>query len=212
MKIGYLVNSHVSYYLESLPRLILSMNKSGIPTLDIHIYVGGSDVDASDTFMGCTIYFVKHNSYDYTTFIEWTKNPVKEYDAVFYLHDTCEVEESFKNLVEINYDSLYEVMYCTIKHVGICNIGMYRSDYLYSLRKKFEFLKDCDKNTAVLWEGFAIKESNSKKCYPDENIENSQIEVIYKDGVLRKIEHYKHLGLKKYKANWEMKKEWTVNL
>lgn len=198
--IDYIISSTFNWYEKTLPLLVNSLLKSGIESDRIRIYVGNCKerIPHISNFMGCYIKFIDHNSYDYTSLIEYS---VEETDAshFFMLHDTCEVDENFKELVQ-NFNRDFECNYLVNYYPGICNFGLYRIELC---QRHFEFiqgLKDLTKTVAVEVEGFFVKKSISKISYPNEDVQMYDANP-YSDNE-RRCEYYKHIGLKKYKANW----------
>lgn len=202
MIIKYIINSYIEYHDITLPLLINSLNISGINNNDIIIYIGGSDYNYTKIEHNITYNYITHNSFDYTALIELSETPIP-CDYYFYLHDTCEVESYFKEelLKNINYiDKNIDSIYLTKQHIGICNIGLYKSDILYKFKNELKKLINCTKIKAVDYEGFIFKSTNSTHFLND-NVEWCNFDTVY-NGVMRKIENYKHIGVKKYKANW----------
>jgi hypothetical protein len=208
---GYIINSTNKYYERTLPLLINSMIESNISVNDIYIYIGDCLSNTSGVYMGCKTFFTDHNSFDYTAFIEFCNNPILEYEQWFYLHDTCEVDLNFKNLVENNYDNNMDVMYFRNAFIGMCNIGMIKHEYLIKNKDYFNTLKNCNKTTAVKEEGHIFKIAKNKKCYPNEEIVSYE-DNTYKSNIKRIVEYYKHIGVKKYKANWGQSNDWVIGV
>lgn len=207
--IDYIMSSTFKWYNETLPIIIPSLLKSGISPDSIRIYVSASPREFSGSYMGCYIKFVKHNSYDYTSFIEYADEDRPGVDFFFSMHDTCEVDEDFKLKVE-NFDRKLDATYLMKSFKGICNFGMYRRELLQRKYEQIKSLVDCTKSKGVEIEGFMFHNIKSGG-YPDENISVS-MGSPYRGGTLRLCEHYKHVGLKKYKANWQVKPEWNYEL
>jgi len=208
--IDYIISSTITYYEKTLPILIYSLFESGISPENIRIYVGGSNITKIENYLGCYLKYVKHNSFDYTSIIEYCDEYDTKNDRFFLLHDTCKVDKTFKEKVE-NFDPNYDTMYLIDRFVGICNFGLYKKSILEYNKPQIKSLINCSKDTAVNVEGFLFKlNSVTKKVY--DNQELVEIDSNIYDGVVRKCEYYKHIGLYKYKANWGQSNKWVIGV
>jgi hypothetical protein len=209
MKIQYIVSSNVNYYEKTLPIIIGSLKNANVE--NILIYIGGSETDFETTYDGIYCKFVTHNSFDYTGIIEFVNNP-NDCDYVFLLHDTCEVDTDFKNKVE-NFDINKDIVYVTNLHVGQCNFAMIRYNLVINNKHYFNTLKNCNKEMAIQHEGHLIRMTLNKTCYPNEDTIFSYETPYF--GNTRQVEYFKHIGLKKYKANWgqtQDNKNWIIGV
>lgn len=197
--IDYIISSTYQWYEKTLPRLINSLIKSGIEKSRIRIYVGNTEDSLKiSSFMGCYTKFVRHNSFDYTSIIEYAEEDVQA-SHFFMLHDTCEVDECFKERVE-NFNSEVDCNYLVSYYPGICNFALYKTELLKSNYECIQGLKGLSKTEAVNVEAFLVKRSKTKCVYPNEDVDIYTCNP-YSDNE-RRCEHFKHIGLKKYKANW----------
>lgn len=209
MKFDYVISSNIKYYEKTLPLLIRSLKNSGIDNL--YIYVGNSDTEYETKYDDFYCKFVSHNSFDYTGVIEYSKENINS-DYTFLLHDTCEVDIEFKLKIE-NFDYNYDAVYCTNIHIGQCNFGMIKSKIIYDNKNYFNSLKNCNKETAIQHEGYFIRSISNKICYPNEEIIIDYCTPY--DSNIRQLEYFKHVGLKKYKANWgqtQQNKNWVIGV
>jgi hypothetical protein len=205
-KFLYLVSSNIDYYERTLPILLGSLKRANIE--NVLIYVGGSKTEYEIVYFGYVCKFVAHNSYEYTSLIQFVLNPI-ECQFIFLLHDTCEVDIDFKCKVEAINES-FDVNYLTNIYVGVCNIAMFKYEYLLSQKDFLCGLVNCSKTKAIQVETKLITNSRNIICYPNEDLVES-FDKVY-GGNNRKIEHYRHVGLKKYKGNWGQSPQLQVGL
>lgn len=214
-KIDYIISSNINFYEKTLPVLIPTLLNSGIDSSNIKIYVGGSEKEYIDSYLNCYIKFVKHNSFDYTSFIEYINEDWSS-DFVFSLHDTCKVENFFKEKVE-NFDINLDICCPTKAHIGVCNFGMYKKDFLKKNYDEIKKLENCNKKEAISYEGFLLKYTNKIDFYPNDNYRNMLntyfvFDNTTFDGINRKVEYFENIGLYKYKANWGLLNKINLNV
>ena len=209
VKVDYILSSTYKWYKQTLPIVIDSLLKSGISPEHIRVYVSNSPQEGVELYRECYLKFVLHNSFDYTSFIEYVDEERPGVEFFFSLHDTCEVDVDFRKKVE-SFNRDFDAVYLTDSFRGICNFGMHRKSLLKEKYKEVKSLKNCSKTRGVQVEGFMFRGTNCY-CYPGEEIVVTPGSP-YKGGTNRICEYYKHVGLKKYKANWEPKINWNYEL
>jgi hypothetical protein len=206
-KIKYVISSHKSYYNVTVKRLVNSLNKSGIPNEDIFIVVGG---EGNDYFLeqdGIEHKNVFSNSFDLTGFIECVKYALfPEYDYFFLLHDTCEVGENFRRLVE-------ERITPEIVTLAMCgtypssNIGLYKRDHVMNNKQKLVSLENQTKDVYVNQEDLLLVDKYHN-CF-DKRYINRGVKYVYSDNVQREVIECIPIQLYKYKANWYVR-DWVI--
>lgn len=191
--VGYIISSNINYE-QPLQYLLNSMSN-----VDRMVVIGGfnSRHASSDK----RLVWVSHNSYDYTGIIEFLEHTFDFHSHVFMLHDTMEFGEKTDELIR----TADPEMYVTSVWGGQCNLGLYRVDYLLSLKNTILSWKNCSKQDAIKYEGllYELCPIEHRQSYP------GTYSVIGEDSVYggesRIIEYYDGVQIKKYKANWGQK-------
>ena len=175
------------------------MNRAGIPRDSIHVFVGRSPNIGNGTTMFARYHYLKWGAYEHTALIGYTEMPPR-FTHVFLLHDTCEVGEQFP------YRVAHGLQFASVDVVavnnGMCGFSLYRDAYLRSRTEELHALKDCDKHTAMLHEGFLVRGKGQIAEYPGKPYEQLGMEDIYGTGTPRLKEYYPQVDMWKYKANY----------
>ena len=206
------VNSHVSYYKTTIPRVINALKDCGLN--DIAIVVGGSKSTYRKIEGPIEYYFVEYNSFDFTAFICLYENFFKP--DFFYMHDTCNPGLLFG--AKLNEKAAHFDSAKLTSEGSSMNIGLYTRDILdknkdFLLSNKF-YPKDEKelqrvKRFVMCNEDALIKDLPPmcrKKRIP------TAATNMYSD-TPRIVEYFEELDLFRYRANWDEKsKQLTLKL
>lgn len=193
----YLISSNASY-AEPLQRLLKSME--GIETGCKFVVVGGYNpgVFVLNRTVGVT---VNHNSFDYTAIVEWVERVVEDKHSypshIFLLHDTMEFTPETDSLVR---SADPEMDATAAVDGGQCNLCLFRTDYLLTKREQILKMRNCTKLEAVQFEGVLWKDAPRRAVYPNATVDVLGEEKVY-GGLPRRIEFYRSVGIRKFKAS-----------
>lgn len=196
--LGYVIATNESYIDKAVPPLLDSMIESGVPKNRIFIYSGGYRLPFLNVFISNIVcHQLTYRAYEYTPLCAIADGYEFPFDHLFLLHDTCKVGINFYELSNQFYPSMDAVSISD----GICNIGVYKTEYIRSKKQYMDSFKDCTKMYAmeqerVLWEQ-APKHCN----YHNHGFELLETEAVYSDE-LRQVEYYRCCNLYKMKKNW----------
>ena len=167
--------------------------------------------------------FVEHNSIDFTAVIALLENEEElkaKFDLPkmwFYIHDTCEIVDSKLFLECLNKE--YTQSYSLCKPPSM-NIGIFlHNDFLEHKEELLKFKSSTSpsiqeinhlKQLGVIKEDFIAKKKNLS--FLDTRITKSEYFYYPGSSVKRIQEYYKNVGLVKYKANWNVKKNYELNI
>lgn len=198
----YIISSNVEYEKKTLPRLLNSMLASGIESENIHVFVGRALVAKRIRTRQATYHYVEYGAYEHTALIGSLECDLNATN-VFLLHDTCEVGMNFPWLVRSGFIYLQDAI---AVNWGMCGFGMYRMPYLEKRRDDILALKNCDKHTAMVAEGFLIRSGEPRLAhFPALNGVEYQVQGlhdVYGTGQVRLKEYYPQVDMYKYKANY----------
>jgi len=194
----YVINSVPTYFDVAGVRCLNSLLRYGIPKENILVIFGNCNMEGSEYRDGVLYIYATHNSSDYTSFIEATKlTGVKNW---CFIHDTCEVTSlSFykKTMQMINSKEYNAVDSCTFSPVGFTNLGLFKHEFLISIKDYLNSLIDINKHRGMYTEtvinrlGKNIGFPCERKYLPEKN--------IYGNNVPRKTVQY-DFGLNKYQG------------
>ena len=198
--IQYAISTNYEYYKQTLPRLISSMKAAGIAGRKIRVYVGRSPFIKTVQTSYETHQFLQYGAYEHTALIGYLLKNSSPFTHLFLLHDTCEVGLNFSGLVaqglQFNVDAVSV-------NGGMCGFGLYSNSFLRKNQERILALKDCDKHTAMVAEGFLCRGEGAIVEYPgQEKYKTLGLMDIYSTGIPRLKEYYPQVDLYKYKANW----------
>jgi hypothetical protein len=233
-KVKFLINSTLQNQ-PILSRLIHSLHKNHILPEDILVVFGNSSHIYIQKNPDYYELGVTHNSIDFTALIAVIEHVYSLVDHGFslpdywfYLHDTCEVGETFyQKLFTCTHSFTNDVKPLTYKKS--MNIGLYK--YLFLLNHKDRILKMRSSNhprqeevqhwkrAGVSYEDFIFHISSSSFSYsfipssqPHDRTSVSAPSIIYPNSsVLRITEYFQELDFYKYKANWELKEQYILD-
>lgn len=150
IRIKYLISSNVNYYQKTLPKILPSITKQ-INSKDIVVTVGGVfEEQLENTFFGVKTLWVQHNSFEYTSLINFVESNQFECDYVFLLHDTMICGDNFHKL-SARINSNKNVVMAHEK--GWCNLGAFKVSFLLSIKKLLLSMKNINKKQAIESEG-----------------------------------------------------------
>jgi len=150
IRIKYLVSSHVDYYKKTLP-IILPSLVGQVGAKNVSVTIGGGG-DENGLFMGVDTHWVTHNSFEYSSLINFVElNTCKcGYEFVFLLHDTMICGDSFSELSS-KLDVFGDV---TMAHEKAwCNLGAFKVSFLASIKDSLMAMKNMSKKRAIELEG-----------------------------------------------------------
>ncbi|MDD5407048.1 MAG: hypothetical protein PHE73_08940 [Sulfurovaceae bacterium] len=140
-RIKIAIATNKNFYLQTLPIVINSLQSNGIEDKDIFVFNAGFDEEESELIDNIQYYKLKQNSYEYSPLIHICEKEL-ESDYWFLIHDTCKVGPKFKEL-------LYNIPKSNPGKIALRNkpsmsIGLYKYDYLLSLKDKLLSIKNTD--------------------------------------------------------------------
>jgi hypothetical protein len=204
------IATNKNFYELSLPIVIPSLLEAGIEPKDIFVFNSGFDVFNMEIIDGITHYYLDHNSYEYSPLIEICD---KEFSSEYWflIHDTCKVGPKFKELLNNIPESKPEKL--SLKTSPAMSIGLYRYDYLQTLKDKLLSIKNTDyspqsmmkwKKWGVHNEDFILWKSSPKPIVynNNDNWEIVDYENWFNTKITRRTEYYPSLDLYKNKSNW----------
>ena len=183
------ISSHVDYETETLPRLIRSLHREGIPDEKITVVVAGSHrgsatmvkgykrVAFEGNFMGCTglAYMMGHHEI--------------EENNILLLHDTCEADIGFKDKIEnLDVGLPYEVI------SGHLEIGVWSRAFL-------ERMKDIEGMNLNVISTYQVYNALIDMCVLAKNLGEGNFlraKDVYGTGIKRQVMELPLLGIKKY--------------
>lgn len=202
MSIGYIVSTNIMYMDVTLPKLLASMEKIGIPHSDVVIFVGRHGHYLDKRLDHCYRHvYLPYGGFEKTALIGATEVDLP-FSHAFLLHDTCVVGERFHERIQNGTNLDADV---TSTNNALCDFGAYRVAFLKHIAPYLHRLKDMTKHTAIAEEGAIYRQHMGITAeYPHNGRE---CEIIghadpYKTGVARMIEYYPAIDMYKYKANY----------
>lgn len=210
-KVKIAVATNINFYKLSLNVVLKSLVDAGIDPKDIHVFNAG--FDESSYFVteeGMTLYKLNHNSYEYSPLIEIVEKEI-ESEYWFLIHDTCQVGPKFKELLYNIPENKPEKV--ALRQHPAMSIGVYRYDYLLSVKDKLLSIKNSNysEESLAYWKYWGVSNEDFIlwKTHPAppvyNNIHNWQVinyDNWYGTGTIRRTEYYPALDLYKNKSNW----------
>lgn len=214
----FAISSHKDFKDRTYPVLIPSLIRSGVDPGSIYVFVGGCDSQKNVvTGEGVNLYYVNHNSMDFTALISILDLSLQS-DYWFLLHDTCRAGEDF-------FTSVYHFFYkkrpfktARLYRKRSMNIGIYSHSYLLSQKDVLMSFKNSDyseksllelKKIAVEKEDILLKEEPILNL--SQKSETSSIDY-YNSGTERIVEYYEDVDLYKIKSNWTIKSQYSITI
>jgi len=189
----FIISSHISSHLITLPKLIKSLKRNNIKDENIICVIGGSKFD----YIEDNNIFVTHNSFDHTAIITIIENKLKS-NFWFVTHDTSEMGPDFYNLLK-----RFKVKhhYTALTEMAWMNIGLFSQDYINQNKDYILSLKNCSKERAILservysrlddygWFGLQKDHQRIREC-----------KNIYNDDKKRDVLYFPFLDFYKYQS------------
>lgn len=212
MRMAYIVSSHITYTSISLPRLLESMRRHGVPKEDVFVVVTESGRDIVQKGPACTFWYVTHNSLNFSPYVE-AINPERQavlsnYDYMFFLMCTTEVGPSFVALTNA-FQGTPDAIGAHRFNGGDkaqCDFGAYKLSYVRSQEQMIrETYLNCSGEANIHYEGCMALYAPERQFYPCEGPSMEKIaepQDIYGVGTPRITERYHAIDVTKYKANW----------
>jgi len=213
------ISSHINYYKTTLPTLLDSLLKAGIEEPEIYIAIGGCPNayyteqlafgDKKYTNIRCD--FINHNSFDYNGLIAVVEKPYTS-DYWLLLHDTCKVGAKFRKLVHNKLKDNQPLTVCLQKSLPSANIGLYAQEYITFIADVLTLYKNNDKKFYVATEDSLFIDRHIhyfQNCDAKATIKGYA--DVYGTGTPREVLYYDAMDAFKYKANYMVKKEYTLN-
>lgn len=210
-KVKYVISTHVTYWDITKRRLIRSLSRAGINNDDLLVVIAGGDEIKEYKEKGIEYIQTTHNSWEYTALIELGRRKRTDADWWFLLHDTCEADTNFEDMVSkfdigMNYDVVYGV---PTPVLGQFNIGLYNIDFLIRESDFFSGLKDITKAEGIKVEldrGHLGIKSKALLVSVVNGLNASRTRItenrdVYGNGVERQVYYLTACGLYKYLAN-----------
>lgn len=192
----FLIPTNEAYSKITLPVLIPSLLRAGISTEDIVVCYNSNreEHDIVDG-EGITHHHFNCDLYEYVALL----GAIRYEEDVFFLHDTCEVDDNFMNLLT-DFVNGIEFECIRLKPGWSNNMGVYTHAYLTTIEPRIKnFPQSIDKATAIQWEDSFF--GGRVLCFGGEPQVQEPYDV-YGQGQLRRVEHYDAIGIKKYKSHW----------
>lgn len=194
----------------TLPILIPSLLRSGIPMHAIHVFIGGCSCFRVVQRDNINVYEADHNSFDFTPLISIVEHNVYSPRYWFLLHDTCKVGPNFHKLVCGFKGSPLKI---ALKKSPSMNMGLYSDEFLLGNKEAVLSLKNTDFSAESLayWKRWGVENEDfllwrlggEPEVYPNGNMWFVYDTLNwYGSNIERRTEYYIGLDLYKNKANW----------
>lgn len=192
----FLIPTNEVYSKITLPMLIPSLIRAGVNQEDIVVcYNSNREEHGLIDELGITHYYFDCNLYEYVAFL----GALKYEEDVFFLHDTCEVDANFLELLT-NFTEGKEFDCIRLKLEYSNNMGVYTHSYLKTIEARIEeFPKNINKTTAINWEDSFF---GGRMLYFGGPPHTQGPFNVYGQGQPRIVEHYTAIGIRKYKSHW----------
>ncbi len=163
------------------------------------VIAGGHEKACEYQIRGCRIIGVEHDSYDYTGMIEMVRRPELMADCshVLCVQDTMELGPHTIELCQLA-DPQVEA---TAAHSGMCNLVLYRRDYLNQIGEFILSQMNCSKLDSIKNEGQPWRMAPARKEFPAAGVVSLGFGNPYSE-VPRLKEYYPSLEVVKWKANY----------
>ena len=204
------IASNKNFKEKSLPVILPSLLNAGVERDSIHVFIGGYNEYKYEIRSDIHFYELDHNSYEYSPLIEICDKKI-ESEYWFLIHDTCKVGPDFKTKLFSIPNHLPDKI--AMKSTPCMSIGLYKYQYLLSVKDKLMSIKNTDYSAASMnkwkdwgvWnEDYVMFKVGSQPCiYPSHiPMESKGYDNWYNTCTDRIVEYYPSLDLYKNKANW----------
>jgi len=216
--IAIAVTTSKNYFDKTIPKLIQRFSELGFDLNKVYVFEGGYEKNEKieKTF---NHYRVDHNSFDLTALISIIDLKISNEKHWLLLHDTLDIEKSFKYLIATINPDLYDCM--PLRDETSMNIGIYSHDFINKNEDYIISVKNTDystegiqksKSRGVVEEDYLFKNTTNKKNINEALCFLEKIEKELYHGTIRNKETYPQLGIVKYKANFKRADNYLVDL
>ena len=215
------INSSIKYFDIACLKLLDSFYKHfpEYPKNNIYIFLGGGEPDKG--YIKCmdsdvNKYVIPHNSFDYNSHISILDLEL-QFEYFFYLHDTCLVGPKFLECIS-NYNP--EHLCKPVVNIASMNSGMCKRELLDKNKDHLMSAKNPDysesgiqisKKYNVANENYLFK-NNFSEVYGNKPVHLNDYDNYYGTNTNRLVEYYESIDLIKFKANYQHREEWVVQL
>jgi len=210
MNIKIAIATNINFYKKSLPIVIESLLKNGIDKDLIYVFNAGFDTDNFEIIDGIKHYYLPYNSFEYSALIAICEQEI-ESDYWFLLHDTCKVGDDFLKIINDIPDYKPE-------KIALCNkpamsMGLYKYDYLLSIKNKLFSIKNSDYSIDALnkWKLWGVPNEDFILWLTDPQPILSKVagdmrvvdyENWFDSNTIRRTEYHPGFDIYKNKSNW----------
>lgn len=196
MKIGYIINSHITFK-RALDVVLRGMTQ--IPAQDIHIGLGGLGTADLSGLEPYNVYREEYQTYDFYGAIALVKRKdvLFSYDAWFMLSDTCQLSEYTPDLLQTvpnTYDIVRPI------RAKAANIARVSSSYLWSQRELVLSLDNLTKRAQFRTEDILFNSTSSRAYFNPPTFKCLGYATPY-DGAIRSLWLFDSLKMFKWSAN-----------
>jgi hypothetical protein len=184
------IASHVDYEEKTLPRLIRSLDREGIPEDRVLVFIGGSQAEEPKTQEKGYIRIPVEGNYLGCTALSYLISDTEiEFDYVVVMHDTCEVTSGFaEKIASIDIGLPYDLI------EGRFELGLWSKSFLEMLRGLDGFKLEGVGGYDIF--GFIKGLSRLyRKCAEAKTLRSKD---VYGTGINRAVLEFEDLGVKKY--------------
>lgn len=221
-KVLFAVSSCKNFYETTLDKNLYSLFEAGIDKDSILLVIGdfqdpieaaNKEAELRSKYCIDKIYCEQQNSFEYTPMIHIVENEgmYKDFDYIFYMHDTCWVGPNFLwNLKNIFPEDGRNT--CPLDYTVSMNIGLYKIEWLINQRHRVLQTKNVSTDPAVIqivkqWgvdhEDFLLNYQDGNFALLAQNRDESiDIYNPYGTDTPRRLRHFKYLDIYKAQSNW----------
>lgn len=224
--IAIVVTSCEKYYKHTLPMLLTSLKSAGIRAENVFVVVGQSSYECDSSFGMDDDYIVRSYHRTYANMdnngMLWVvsdkgREALQEYKWMFYMHDTCVVDQNFNQSLhetfQLYYTSSTKAM--RLYHQFSMSMGYYSLDAVWSPSVVEYLTRATNYNTSdsamqdvkytcedKVFVEISQAFPDSVVCLPNNYIVRNLSCEIYGTSVPRIVESWQYPKFDKYKANW----------
>ena len=186
------ISSHVDYETQTVPRIIRSLRREGIPDDCITVVVGGAKEEATIE-EGYTKRYITDNLLGCTGLVPLLKGTLEVPTSyVLLLHDTCEAVSGFEEKVKsIDIGLPYDIIEASRE------IGLWSTDFI----KKILSIDGFTTARVPLHEKFNNMKSLAGTICTLQEPKKMRAKDVYGTGTMRQVLDIESLGIKKYMGN-----------
>lgn len=211
VEIKIAIATNIKFYEKTLPVILSSLEKAGIPNEMIYIFNSGFDQDYKYVMNGVNYLELSHCEFEYSPLLEIVEKQMHS-DYWFLIHDTCTVGPNFKELLYSNLLPERPEKVALTWHPAM-SIGLYSYNYLLSVKQSLFNIKNSDysdesmkkwKNWGVPNEDFILWQHHPHPALPKVEHEMQHIGYAnwYGTDTTRKVEYFGGFDIYKNKSNW----------